>query len=83
MLSRLLLGRRLQEVELLESAALDNQQIIQGRQAQMKSASVALCRQPFSPLFAFAAGGLTGMSSVKDISSFALVMRIASLAKLI
>lgn len=82
MLTRLLLGSRLKDVEGLELRALSNQQIIQGRKAQIKSASVALCEKPYSPLVAFAAGGAAGMMSVARVSSFALVMRIASLAKL-
>ncbi|MFT6899205.1 MAG: hypothetical protein ACJA13_003638 [Paraglaciecola sp.] len=82
MLTRLLLGRRLQDVEAIERRALDNQQVIQGRKEEMKSAAVALCEQPLSPLVAFAAGGVAGMLSVTRASASAMLMRIASLAKL-
>lgn len=82
MLTRLLLGRRLQDVQVLELRALDNQQVIEGRKAQIKSAAVALCEQPYTPLVAFAAGGVAGMMSATRVSAAALVMRIAGLAKL-
>ncbi|MFQ3196983.1 MAG: pyridoxal biosynthesis lyase PdxS [Paraglaciecola sp.] len=83
MLTRLLLGRRLQDVEGLERLALDNQQAIQHRKVQIKSAAVTLCAQPLTPVVAFAAGGVAGMLSVTRASAAALLMRIASLAKLL
>ncbi|MFQ3234958.1 MAG: hypothetical protein ACI9C4_000511 [Paraglaciecola sp.] len=83
MLTRLLLGRRLQDVEGLERRALDNQQVIKGRKEEIKSMAVALCVQPFTPLIALIAGGAVGMLCVSRTSYAALLMRIASLAKLL
>jgi hypothetical protein len=82
MLTRLLLGRRLQDVEGLELRALSNQQVIQGRKEEIKSAAVALCEQPITPIVAFAAGGVAGMMSNSRISPVAMLTRIAGLAKL-
>ena len=70
-MSRLLLGRRLTDVENIE------------RKEQIASAGRELCRLPMAPVAGFAAGGLTGILSDSKPSTVPLIMRIVSLAKLI
>lgn len=82
-MSRLLLGRRLTDVENIELKAYENQQMILARKEQIASAGRELCRLPMAPVAGFAAGGLTGILSDSKPSTVPLIMRIVSLAKLI
>ncbi|WP_252732762.1 hypothetical protein [Paraglaciecola chathamensis] len=81
-LSRMLLGRRLTTVEQIEQQAYVNQQTILARKEQIISANKELCRQPATPIAAFATGAAAGMLGDKKPASFPLVMRIIGMTGL-
>lgn len=80
-ISRLLLGRRLTDVERATSDAFENQQMILARKEQIASATKEFCRLPLTPVGAFAAGAAVGMTGSKP-ASVPLIMRIVSLVNL-
>ncbi|QHJ13215.1 hypothetical protein FX988_03476 [Paraglaciecola mesophila] len=82
-LSRVLLGRRLTTVEQIEQQAYANQQMILARKEQIISANKEFCRQPATPIAAFATGAAAGMLNNKKPASLPLVMRIVGMTGLL
>ncbi|MEH6712910.1 MAG: hypothetical protein V7733_16980 [Paraglaciecola polaris] len=80
--SRALLSQRLTDVEGVERQAHANQEMILARRAQITSATKELCRQPLTPIAAFAAGSAAGVLNDSKPSAMPLIMRIVTMARL-